>query len=70
MKLSYYMLSQWVDLDDIDPYDVADRLTMCTAEIEDVTEVGSELEGVVIGRILKVEPHPGADKLLLTKNDV
>ncbi|UCB45896.1 MAG: phenylalanine--tRNA ligase subunit beta [Spirochaetota bacterium] len=70
MKLSYLLLSQWLDLSDIDPFDVEDRLTMSTAEIEDVKEIGDELEGVVIGKILQVEPHPEADKLWLTKIDV
>jgi phenylalanyl-tRNA synthetase beta chain len=70
MKLSFNLLSQWIDLSDIGPFEVADRLTMSTAEIEDVREVGDELEGVVVGKILEVEQHPEADKLWLTRIDV
>jgi len=70
MKLSYNWLSKLVDLHDIDPDDVALRLTMATAEIEDVQEVGDELDGVVIGKILEVTSHPDSDHLFLTKIDV
>jgi phenylalanyl-tRNA synthetase beta chain len=70
MKLSYNWLSKLVDLHDVDPYDVALRLTMATAEIEEVREVGDDLDGVVIGKILEVTGHPDSDHLLLTKIDV
>ena len=70
MKLSYRWLSQLVDLHDIDPADVALRLTMATAEIEEVSGIGDDLEGVVIGRITEVSAHPDSDHLFLTKIDV
>ncbi|MBN2325015.1 MAG: phenylalanine--tRNA ligase subunit beta [Spirochaetes bacterium] len=70
MKLSYNWLSELVDLHDIDPFDAALRLTMSTAEIEDVQETGDVLEGVVIGRIVDVAPHPDSDHLYLTRVDV
>jgi phenylalanyl-tRNA synthetase beta chain len=70
MKLSYNWLSQLVDLKGIDPADVAMRLTMSTAEIEDVREVGDDLDGVMIGKILSVAPHPDSDHLFLTKVDM
>jgi phenylalanyl-tRNA synthetase beta chain len=70
MKLSYNWLSQLVDLHDIDPREVALRLTMATAEIESVLEVGEDLKGVVIGKILEVKPHPSSDHLFLTRIDV
>lgn len=69
MKLSYNWLSQLVGLNGIDPADVAIRLTMSTAEIEEVREVGDDLDGVVIGKILSVAPHPDSDHLFLTKID-
>ena len=70
MKLSYRWLGEYVDIGDIDPHELSHRLTMCTSEIEAVEEVGSDLEGVVVGKILEVKPHPDADHLLLTKVDV
>ncbi len=70
MKLSYNWLSQLVDLHDIDPSEAALRLTMSTAEIEDVKETGDELDSVVIGRIVDVASHPDSDHLFLTRVNV
>ena len=70
MKLSYNWLSEFVKIDDIDPWDVGLQLTMSTSEIEGVEEVGSDLRNVVVGKILEVKPHPNAEHLFLTKVDV
>ncbi|KPJ85796.1 MAG: hypothetical protein AMS17_13935 [Spirochaetes bacterium DG_61] len=70
MKLSYNWLSEYVKIDDIDPYEIGLQLTMSTSEIEGVEEVGDELKKVVVGRIVEVKPHPNSDYLFLTKIDV
>jgi phenylalanyl-tRNA synthetase beta chain len=70
MKLSYNWLSEYVRIDDIDPEEIALRLTMCTSEIEGVEEIGGKLDDVVIGRILEVTPHPDSDHLFLARVDV
>ncbi len=70
MKVSYNWLKELVDIHDIDPGDVAVRLTMSTAEIEGVEEVGEDLDRVVVGKIVDVKPHPDSDRLFLTKIDV
>jgi phenylalanyl-tRNA synthetase beta chain len=70
MKLSYRWLAEYVSIDDIGPQDLSHRLTMCTSEIESVEEIGGDLDGVVVGKILEVEPHPDSDHLFLTKVDV
>lgn len=70
MKVSYNWLKELVDIYDIDPGVVAMRLTMSTAEIEGVEEVGEDLDKVVVGKIVDVKPHPESDHLFLTKIDV
>jgi phenylalanyl-tRNA synthetase beta chain len=70
MKLSYRWLGEYVDIDDIGPDELSHRLTMCTSEIESVEEVGGNLDGVVVGKILEVKPHPDSDHLFLTEVDV
>jgi len=70
MKLSYSWLCEFVDVGDLDPFDVGLRLTMSTCELEGVQEVGSELDGVVVGKIVEVKPHPDSDHLYLTRVDV
>jgi phenylalanyl-tRNA synthetase beta chain len=70
MKISYNWLSEFVDIGDIDPAEVGHKLTMSTSEIEGVEEVGSDLDHVVVGKIIDVKQHPKADKLFLTRIDV
>jgi phenylalanyl-tRNA synthetase beta chain len=70
MKLSYRWLNEFIKIDDIDPAEISLRLTMCTAEIESVEEIGGHLDRVVVGRILEVKPHPKSDHLFLTRVDV
>ena len=38
MKLSYKWLNEFIRIDDIDPDEIALKLTMCTSEIEEVEE--------------------------------
>ena len=44
---------------------LVDKLTMAGLEVESVEPVAADFSKVVVGEVLKVEPHPDADKLLL-----
>jgi phenylalanyl-tRNA synthetase beta chain len=70
MKLSYNWLCDYVGLNDVDPAEIALKLTMSTSEIEGVEEVGDELKKVVVGKIVEVDPHPASDQLFVTRIDV
>ncbi len=64
MKTSVKWLENYVDI----PWSVAelaDRLTLAGLEVEDIAEIGSIPEGVVVAEILSRRPHPDADKLSL-----
>ena len=63
-------MARYVDLDDLDPGDIRDALTMSTAEIEDVLTFGEGLEDLLVGEVLESSKHPDADKLTLTKVNV
>lgn len=65
MKISLEWLADYVDLSGLDPAELADRLTMSTAEVEGVEELGGGMEGVVTAKVLRVMPHPNAEKLVL-----
>ncbi len=69
MRVSLEWLSEYVDLD-IDPYDLAERLTMAGTAVEAVERQGEELEGVLVGRVLEVRPHPDADRLSVCRVDL
>lgn len=53
------------------PMDVfCERMVMSGSNIEAVEEKGAEFENVRIGRVLRVEPHPNADRLVVVYVDV
>ena len=68
MFISYNWLKDYVDLE-LSPQELADRLTMAGVAVENVTALGQGVDGVVVGRIESISPHPGADKLVITKVD-
>lgn len=71
MKLSFNWIKQYVDLpSDITMAKLSYDLTMCTVEVEDAVSLSDSLSGLVVGRILTVEPHPDADKLRICTVDV
>jgi len=69
MWLSLNIISKMVDINGISPEDLADKLTMSTAEIEEIEYTNRHLETVVAVKILNVTPHPDADKLTLVDVD-
>lgn len=46
------------------------RMVMIGNGVEDSHELGSEISGVVVGRVLTCEPHPDSDHLHVTTVDV
>jgi len=70
MKLSLNWIKKYVDLpDDLTKTKLAYDLTMCTVEVEDAIDLAEGLAGVVVGRIISVNPHPNADKLRICMVD-
>jgi phenylalanyl-tRNA synthetase beta chain len=54
----------------ITPTEIATSLTRHTVEVEGVIDRADKFTGVVVGRVLEVNPHPNADRLRLTRVDV
>lgn len=68
MKLSYNWLKDFLELDDSELIEIAEKLTMQAFEVEEIEKTGCKLEGkLVLGEILDIEKHPNADKLQVTK---
>lgn len=69
MKFSYQWLNSLVttgwSLDQ-----TCAKLNDLGLEVEETTPVAGEFSGVVVGKVLTVEPHPNADKLRVTTVDV
>jgi phenylalanyl-tRNA synthetase beta chain len=51
----------------IDPKDLADRLTMRGLSVASVKRPSLGLENVIVGKIIKIEKHPNADRLSVTQ---
>ncbi|MBV8033419.1 MAG: phenylalanine--tRNA ligase subunit beta [Betaproteobacteria bacterium] len=47
--------------------EIAEKLTMAGLEVESYAAPGAQFAGVVVGEVLSVEKHPGADKLTVCK---
>ena len=70
MRVSIEWLSDYVDLAGLPPAAIAAALTQAGLEVEEVETTGPRFEGVVLGRIQRVEPHPNADRLRLVTVDL
>lgn len=69
MKFSYDWLTNMINTGwDVEQTCV--RLNDLGLEVEETTAVAGLFSGVVVGKVLTVEPHPDADKLRVTTVDV
>ena len=69
MLLPMKWVRDYVELD-ADIRTLADKLTMTGSKVEEITTLHQEISNVVIGKILSVERHPNADKLVICQVDV
>ena len=70
MNLPISWLNEFVDVSDIPVSDYCARMTDTGSKVEDWEALGSELENVRVGKILSVERHPDADRLVICSVDV
>jgi phenylalanyl-tRNA synthetase beta chain len=64
MKFALSWLKEYVDFDDTIA-GLSDKLTFAGLEVENIETLGGTFEGVVVGEVKQIEPHPDADKLRL-----
>ncbi|RMF57399.1 MAG: phenylalanine--tRNA ligase subunit beta [Calditrichaeota bacterium] len=64
MKISYNWLKEYVELS-LSPEKLAEALSLVGLEVEEVIEKRLDIPGIVVGKVLKTEKHPNADKLTL-----
>lgn len=71
MLVSLDWIKDYVKLpDDMDLKKLAYDLTMSTVEVEDTIELARQFDGLVVGVIKAVNPHPNADKLRVCTVDI
>jgi phenylalanyl-tRNA synthetase beta chain len=62
-------LKEYTDIK-VDVEQFCERMIMSGSNIETVERFGDGIENVVVGRIVDIEKHPDADKLLVTQIDI
>ena len=69
MNLSMKWLSDYIKID-VTPREFAHQMTMSGSKVEGFDIIGSDILNVVVGKILSIEKHPDADKLVICSVDV
>lgn len=69
MIASYHWLKDYINTD-VSPQELAEKMVMTGNGVESITNLGENMEKVVVGRIVKLEKHPDADKLQICQIDV
>lgn len=69
MKFSELWLREWVN-PDISSRELGDQLTMAGLEIDAMTAVAGDFSGIVVGRVISIDPHPQADRLQVCSVDI
>ena len=69
MLVSVNWLKDYVDVD-VPVKELGDRMIMTGSNIETITEIGTGMSGVKLGRIDKIEKHPDADKLVVCQINI
>jgi len=69
MLVPLQWLRDYVDFD-LTAEQVAERLTVAGLEVESIDTIGEPTPLIVVGKILSIDKHPNADKLVVCKVDV
>ena len=70
MDASLRWIGDYVDIKDIDIKAFIDDMTMSGSKVEGYKVEGEDIKNVVVGKILAIDKHPDADKLVVCKVDV
>lgn len=63
MKVSYKWLKEYLDLSDVTPEELAEKMSRTGIEVDDVVYPGKGLSKIVVGETLSVVDHPDSDHL-------
>lgn len=69
MKVSLKWLRDYVEINK-EIVEFADMMTMSGTKSEAIEFLGEEIENVVTGKIISIEKHPDAEKLVVTQIDI
>ncbi|GAB6188790.1 phenylalanine--tRNA ligase subunit beta [Marinitoga arctica] len=69
MNISRNWISEYIDLKD-DTDNLVNKIKLHSTNVERVEKFGKDIKGIVVGKILEIEDHPNADKIVICKIDV
>ncbi|MDP4119055.1 MAG: phenylalanine--tRNA ligase subunit beta [Bacillota bacterium] len=69
MKVSMEWIGDLVDINGVTPKEYADAMTMSGSKVEAIENIGEDIQKVVVGKILQIDKHPDADKLVVCQID-
>lgn len=69
MNVTLNWLKKYIDFD-FSAEQLSEKLTMLGVEVETIKQLGVALDGVVVGKVASISPHPNADKLVLCEVDI
>src|SRR5699024_4578305 len=70
MLVSYKWLSEYLDLTNITPAELADKMSRTGIEVEAVEIHAEGLKKIVVGDVEVCEPHPDSDHLSVCQVDI
>ena len=70
MLLSRNWLKEFTDTADVPNREFSERMTMSGSKVEGYEDESEKISRVVVGRVLSIEKHPDADKLVICQIDV
>lgn len=69
MKITYHWLKEFVDFN-LSPSELQEKLDLVGIPVEGIEKPSLQMEKVIIGKILAINPHPQADKLTVCFVDI
>ncbi len=70
MKLPLSWLREYVDIGDITPQELSDKLLSIGFEVEEIISPRDDIKGVVVGRVLSIERNVNSEKLWVCQIDI
>ena len=69
MQVSYNLLKEYIDID-ISPEELTQRLTINGIILESMKNISTDIEKVVVGKIIAIDQHPENKKLSVCQVDI
>ena len=67
MKYSVKWLQDYLDFQPSEEF--LDKFARCIVDIEGITSQGDHLDGIIVGKIIRIQDHPNADSLKIATID-